>query len=212
MYLVNVILFEGFETLDVFGPVEVLGYFADVFHLKFLSLSGGLITSTQGVKVETGIWRPSDIAGNRDNLENIQIQEILFIPGGQGTRIEVENQNFISHLIKAHKAATYTLSVCTGAALLARAGILDGRSATTNKRAFNWVMTQSAKTNWIREARWVEDANLFTSSGVSAGIDMTLGFIAHLLGEEAAISCSNRIEYHWQSDSTKDPFAQLYND
>ncbi|GAB6109811.1 DJ-1/PfpI family protein [Fusibacter bizertensis] len=212
MYLVNIILFEGFETLDVFGPVEIFGHFADVFQLKFLSLSGGLINSTQGVKVETEIWSPTDVLRNNVNQVKAQIPEILFIPGGQGTRREVENPNFIMHLISAHNKAAYTLSVCTGSALLARAGILDGHSATTNKRAFNWVVSQSSKTNWIREARWVEDGQLFTSSGVSAGMDMTLGFIAHLLGEEAAIGCSMRIEYHWQSDSTKDQFAQLYND
>lgn len=204
MYQVNIVLFEGFETLDVFGPVEILGYFNDTFTMKFVSLTGGLITSTQGVKVETEIWHPFETSDDPSK------QEILFVPGGQGTRSEVENPVFISHLIAAQARSKYTLSVCTGTALLARAGILDGRSATSNKRAFDWVTTQSSKTNWIRKARWVEDQNLFTSSGVSAGMDMTLGFVAHLLGEDAAIGCSKRIEYHWQSDASQDPFADLY--
>jgi transcriptional regulator GlxA family with amidase domain len=82
--------------------------------------------------------------------------------------------------------AELVTSVCTGAALLARARLLDGLRATTNMRSFAWVQSQGPKANWIRQARWVEDGKFVTSSGVSAGIDMTLAIIARLVNAEIA--------------------------
>ena len=73
-------------------------------------------------------------------------------------------------------------SVCTGAGLLARAGILDGRRATSNKRSLDWVISQGPKVEWVPQARWVEDGKFATSSGVSAGIDMALAIIASICG------------------------------
>lgn len=78
------------------------------------------------------------------------------------------------------------MSVCTGSALLAKTGMLDGKDATTNKRAYNWVIQQNSNIKWIKEARWVQDGNIYTSSGVSAGIDMALGFVADNFGIEKA--------------------------
>jgi transcriptional regulator GlxA family with amidase domain len=99
--------------------------------------------------------------------------------------------------------------VCTGAALLAKAGILDGRKATTNKRAYAWVVSQGPKVEWIAQARWVEDGKFFTSSGVSAGMDMTLGLIARLHGRQASLEAAQGAEYEWHEDSAWDPFAKL---
>jgi transcriptional regulator GlxA family with amidase domain len=89
-------------------------------------------------------------------------------------------------LVRRSADTAIVTSVCTGAALLARAGILDGRRATTNKRAFQWVVEQGPRVEWVREARWVEDGKFVTSSGVSAGINMTLAVIARLLGKETS--------------------------
>jgi transcriptional regulator GlxA family with amidase domain len=100
-------------------------------------------------------------------------------------------------------------SVCTGSLLLAKAGLLEGRRATTNKRAFKLVAGLAPEVSWVAEARWVEDGPFFTSSGVSAGMDMALGLIAHLLGREASIAAANRAEYVWHEDKRWDPFAKL---
>jgi transcriptional regulator GlxA family with amidase domain len=97
--------------------------------------------------------------------------------------------------------------MCSSSALLAKAGILDGKSATSNKRAFDWVKSQGPDVTWIRQARWVEDGRIFTSSGVSAGMDMTLGLIERLLGREHSRQVAKQAEYRWNEDRTIDPFA-----
>jgi transcriptional regulator GlxA family with amidase domain len=106
--------------------------------------------------------------------------------------------------------AEIVTSVCTGAALLARAGLLDGRRATSNKFAFKWVSEQGPAVEWIEQARWVEDGKFATSSGVSAGIDMTLAVIARIAGAEAAEWIAIRMEYDWHRDPSWDPFAKIH--
>lgn len=194
---VNIILFDKFETLDVFGPVEILGRLSDMFKLNFISLNGGIVSSAQNVRVDT-------VTYNKNNENNI-----LFIPGGMGTREKINDENFINLIKNIIDESKYIMSVCTGAVLLAKTGILNGKKATTNKRAFNWVADQGKEVLWIKKARWIKDGDIFTSSGVSAGMDMTLGFIEHLIGKEKAIEISNGIEYKWNEDSQWDPFASL---
>ena len=101
-------------------------------------------------------------------------------------------------------------SVCTGAAILARAGVLDGRRATGNKAFFQWVADQGPRVSWVREARWVVDGKFATSSGVSAGIDMALDLIARTAGTETAENLARAMEYEWHRDAGWDPFAKLW--
>lgn len=100
--------------------------------------------------------------------------------------------------------------MCTGSALLARAGLLDGVRATTNKIAFEWVAAQGPDVIWKKQARWVEDGKFFTSSGVSAGIDMSLALIQKLLGEKSAEQIAIWAEYEWHRDATWEPFAKVH--
>ena len=104
-------------------------------------------------------------------------------------------------------AASIVTSVCTGSGLLAKAGLLDGLRATSNKRAFEWAEAQSERVRWVREARWVEDGRFFTSSGVSAGIDMSLAVIGKLLGDQRARDFAAWAEYEWNEEAGRDPFA-----
>ncbi len=191
----NVVLFNDFETLDVFGPVEVMGKLEKHYKVEFYSLNGGIVRSSQNVRVET---LP---------IPDIEEGGILLIPGGIGTRSEVDNRDFIRTLKKLSEGAIFVLTVCTGSALLAKTGLLKNLKATTNKMAFDWVAGQDAEVQWIRKARWVSDGKYYTSSGVSAGIDMTLGFIGDTLGLEAAEKISRGIEYIWNKDSDNDPFC-----
>ena len=103
--------------------------------------------------------------------------------------------------------ARWTTSVCTGAALLAKAGLLDGRSATTNKLAFDWATRQPTRVLWQRKARWVVDGSFMTSSGVSAGTDMALALVERLYGRAAAEQAAKTAEYVWNDDAGSDPFA-----
>jgi transcriptional regulator GlxA family with amidase domain len=101
--------------------------------------------------------------------------------------------------------------VCTGAALYAKAGLLDGRRATTNKQFFAVTCASGPNTKWVEEARWVEDGPMVTSSGVSAGMDMSLAVIAKLWGRPVAEQIGALTEYEWQTDAARDPFAKFLN-
>ena len=187
------LLFEDFETLDVFGPVEVLSRIDNV-KSHYISISGGLVKSKQGYYTLT------------ESITEIAPNSILVIPGGQGTRSLVSNELFITTLRNLCDRAKNVLSICTGSALLAKSGVLDDRKATSNKKAFEWVQTTSSNINWIRNARWVIDGKYYTSSGVSAGMDMALGFVSDLYGNDKAMQIAKDIEYVWNSNSNMDCF------
>jgi putative intracellular protease/amidase len=195
MMNVAVLLFEDFETLDVFGPVEIFGRLKDYYKVHFYSEAGGLVKNYHGVAIQS------------EKLSAAKIDhDIFLIPGGYGTRREVNNNPFIEQ-VKAHShASKFVLTVCTGTAILARTGLLDGKRATSNKRAFDWVVTQGEKVNWIRKARWVQDGKYYTSAGVSAGMDMTLGFLTDLHGIEFARKVAFEIEFNWTENREEDNF------
>ena len=196
---IGVVLFQGFELLDVFGPLEMYGIAADHFDICLVAENAGSVASRQG---------PRSVIDC--SFSEAPQFDILFVPGGIGTRTEISNQTLLDWLRVQSRQAQYLTSVCTGSALLAGAGLLDGLRATTNKLAFEWVASQSSKVNWQRQARWVEDGNVFTSSGVSAGIDMSLAVIARLVDQETAEQTAAWAEYNWNSDAGWDPFAELH--
>ena len=98
-------------------------------------------------------------------------------------------------------------SICTGAALLAQAGLLEGYRATTNKRAFAWVTSHGKNVLWRSRARWVEDGKRWTSSGIAAGIDMAAAMIARWEGQEVCHQVLERAEIEVSLDPDSDPFA-----
>ena len=196
---IGVLLFDEFELLDVFGPLEMYGMLPGSFEICMVAENSGQVASRQG---------PKSIADCDFNSK--RQFDILLVPGGPGTRREVDDQVMLDWLQNQSMGAEYVTAVCTGSALLARAGILDGRKATTNKRAYNWATSQSDKVHWIKQARWVEDGKFFTSSGVSAGMDMSLGLIARLSGEDVAEQVATWTEYEWHRDPGWDPFAEVY--
>lgn len=197
----GVVLFEGFELLDVFGPCEAYGIsdLGGAFRIVTVAGKAGPIASAQG---------PQALA--EFGFDDCPRLDLILVPGGIGTRREVDNAALISWLRARADQAGIVTSVCTGAALLARAGLLDGRRATTNKRAFAWVQSQGPQVDWIKQARWVEDGKFATSSGVSAGIDMALAIIARLVGAEIAEKAAIAMEYEWHRDAAWDPFAKIH--
>lgn len=195
---VGVVLFPGFNLLDVFGPVELLGMLEDRACIRLLAETPGPIESDAG---------PAALADTA--LAEAGSLDVLLVPGGSGTRREASNAAFLAELKRHSDRARRVASVCTGSALLAKAGILDGRSATSNKRAFAWAVSQGPNVNWIATARWVEDGKFFTSSGVAAGMDMALGLIARLFGRDTSVAIAQRAEYEWHEDKGWDPFARM---
>lgn len=192
---IGIVLFEGFETLDVFGPVQMLGHLPH-HRLAAISETGDPVTSLQGL---------STIAHH--SFADAPQFDVLLVPGGEGTRREIGNPVLLNFLIRQAGAAGWITSVCTGAALLAKAGLLDGRRATTNKAAFAWVVSQSDKVAWQSQARWVVDGNVMTSSGVSAGTDMALALVEELYGRAIAEQTARRAEYVWNESADDDPFG-----
>ncbi len=193
---VAVVLFEGFELLDVFGPLEIFGALPDRFHLTMVGPSAGPVRSAEGPAVI------ADLA-----YADAPRADIVLVPGGMGTRALVADAGFLEWLSRWASDAQVVASVCTGSGLLAAAGLLDGYRATSNKRAFAWAREQSDDVEWVTEARWVEDRDRWTSSGVAAGIDMALALVAHIEGDASAITIADRVEYEWHRDASWDPFA-----
>lgn len=191
----NIFLFDDFETLDVFGPVEIIGKLSSIYDIKFFSLKGGIVTSRQNTQIITIPYTDIDFNG------------ILFIPGGQGTRNLVDDKNTILMLNDIVKKSMYCITVCTGAALLAKTGLINGIKATSNKRAFEWIKSINSEVNWIYKARWISDDKYYTSSGVSAGMDMILGFISDKFGKERAKDIADSIEYIWNDNPSNEIFS-----
>ena len=191
---IHILLFDDFETLDIFGPIEILAR-VEEYELVYESLEGGIVRSAQGTQIVTS------------RLGKAEPDSVLVIPGGRGTRTLVKDDTFLNRLSEFVQNAGYVLSICTGSVLLAKAGALDGLKATSNKKALEWVMSVSDQVDWIRHARWVRDGKFYTSSGVSAGMDMALGFVGDLYGMQKAEQIAGDIEYIWNRDQNADPFA-----
>jgi len=135
--------------------------------------------------------------------------EILVSP--IGTLPMLSSEPLLEFLRKRSQSAEVTMSVCSGSALLARAGVLDGRRATSNKLYFQLATSQSDAVDWVAEARWVEDGPFVTSSGVSAGTDMALAVIEKLYGRQRAEQIAVLTEYERAEDPTRDPFFRYLN-
>jgi transcriptional regulator GlxA family with amidase domain len=193
---IAVVVFEGFELLDVFGPLEMFGVLPDHFRITLIGPASGPVRSAQG---------PNAIA--QHSYRDAPPAEVVLVPGGIGTRRLVTDQEFLEWLAQWASSAELITSVCTGSALLAAAGLLDGYRATSNKRAFAWAREQGPDVDWVAQARWVEDRNRWTSSGVAAGMDMSLALIARLHGDRLAESVADGVELEWHRDPALDPFA-----
>jgi transcriptional regulator GlxA family with amidase domain len=194
------LIFPGFELLDACGPLQMFGLLKDDFHLVTVAEEKGPVASNQRVSLFADM-----------SLDDELTPDLILVPGGMGTRAEISNQRLLDWIKGISEKAELVTSVCTGSALLAKAGALDGKRATTNKAAFHWVTEQSAKVEWVRQARWVEDGRFFSSSGVSAGMDMSLAVIARLLGQERAEEVATWAEYDWHQNANWDPFAKIHS-
>ncbi len=198
---VGVVLFEGFEPLDAFGPIQVLGIVPRLFRVVLLGPAPGPVASALG-----GAPGPAVLAEDAWESPDVSV-DVLLVPGGMGTRAEVGNQRLLAALRSRAAEAELVTSVCTGAALLAAAGLLDSKRATSNKRAFDWVRSQGPRTEWVPQARWVVDGNTVTSGGVAAGLDMAFHLVERLHGHDLARRLADGIEYEWHDDADWDPFA-----
>jgi len=196
-WTMGVLLFPGFEPLDAFGPIEALVIAEwpsarpdDPPPFRVLTLAQG----TAPVAMRGGVRVVPDHA-----LSGSPPLDLLLVPGGPGTRSEYANPALLRFIAETARSAEVVCSVCTGAALLACAGVLSGLPATTNRRAFDWVVSVSpTDVAWDRNRRWADAGKAVTSAGVSAGVDMALHLVTRLIGGEAARTAASRMEYRWE--------------
>ena len=187
--ILGAILYEGFELLDMFGPLEMFTALpADLLEVVMIAEKEGTVKAGS----MSGAPMPSVLADY--SFDTAPALDLILVPGGMGTIAELGNEAMLDFLAERAKTAAITSSVCTGSALLAKAGILDGKKATSNKQVFNLAVDSSDNVDWIESARWVDDGNVVTSSGVSAGIDMSLAIIARLIDVETAEAIANAAE------------------
>ncbi len=194
------IFYNDFELLDAYGPLEMFGALGDKIELVTIAEQAGPVRSSVG---------PKTIADY--SFDNAPSLDLILIPGGIGTIAELKNDALLNFLTERCPQSQVTMSVCTGSALLAKAGLLDGLSATTNKMFFELARSQGSNIQWQEAARWVDAGQYVTSSGVSAGTDMSLAVIERLFGSELAEMVMNYTEYQWHQNADQDPFAGLLN-
>ena len=205
----GVLLFPGFEMLDAYGPMEMWGslkHAPDRFwgeasdrvgiRLVTVAATKGPVPSNQGPKTVADF-----------DYADAPALDYLLVPGGIGVTPLVSDPATLNWLRAQAKNTSLAMSVCNGASLLAAAGLLDGRAATTNKMAFKASIAPSPKVRWVASARWVDNGNVVTSSGVSAGMDMTVAVIARLYGQPLSDWVAQITEYEPHRDPAWDPFA-----
>jgi transcriptional regulator GlxA family with amidase domain len=184
---VAIVLFNDAEELDFGGPWEVFAYLrsqtpelCDVFTV---SERGGQVRCAKGLRV---------LADH--SFDTAPAADVLVVPGGHGRRVEVNNGSMIDFIRRVAARAEVTTSVCTGAFLLERAGLLAGKSATTYWGALD-EFEALGTVRVVRGQRWVDEGTIITASGVSAGIDMSLYLVGRLWGPGVARTVQKGIEY-----------------
>lgn len=192
------LVFPGFQTLDLYGPIEMLGdHDVGAVDITIVAETLDPVPSYHGTR--TAVDKTIAESSNYD---------LVLIPGGDSAPLEPRNQAINDWIVSASSNADYVLAVCTGTVLLATTGLLDGRRATTNKKDYTATIPYGPNVDWVPQARWVEDGKFFTSSGVSAGMDMSLAVMAKMFGQEAAEEIAVGTEYDWHKDPKWDPFAK----
>jgi transcriptional regulator GlxA family with amidase domain len=192
---VAVILFDDVEVLDFAGPFEIF------------SVTGRRSEGEPPFNVYTVSMRPGPVIARNHlsinplyTLADCPLPDIVIVPGGIGTRREMNNPVLIEWLQRQATRAELMTSVCTGALVLARAGLLDGLEATTHHSSYD-LLEQTANVRVRRDVRYVDNGKVITSAGVQAGMDMALHIVARLLGHEAAAETARYIEYEWREAS-----------
>ncbi len=192
---VAIFIFDDVEILDFTGPYEVFAVSRDengrhLFNVVTVSKDGHQVTARNGLKVVPDY-----------SFASMPAAAITLIPGGNGTRPLLNDQEVIAWIQQQYEQVELLLSVCTGALLLGKAGLLAGLSATTYHTIFDMLVELSPSTQLCRGKRWVANERIITSAGVSAGIDMALHVVRRLHGAQQSERTAQYMEYeYWSAD------------
>jgi transcriptional regulator GlxA family with amidase domain len=186
---VGVALFDGAEELDWAGPWEVLAAWAeqwpdDGVHVFTLAREDRPVTCAKGLRVLPD-----------ETWETAPPLDVLVYPGGRGTRRELEDEAVLDWIRGLAAGETVVASVCTGSLVLAAAGLLDGKPATTHWGSLELLPTLGREIEVRPDDRFVDNGNVLTAAGVSAGIDMALHLVARLHSTERAREVRRYIQY-----------------
>ncbi|TAJ49558.1 MAG: DJ-1/PfpI family protein [Herbiconiux sp.] len=189
MKTIGILLFENVEELDAVGPWEVLSYWTlnhpdDGYEVRMLA------DTLEPVRAAKGLRMLPDTA-----LADAPPLEVLIYPGGQGTRPRLADPAELDWVREQRASVPLMTSVCTGSLVYAAAGMLAGRPATTHWESLDLLGQLDTSIEVRRDDRFVDDGDLITSSGVSAGIDMALHLVDRLAGRERAIEVRRGIQY-----------------
>lgn len=190
---IGILIFDGVEELDFVGPYEVFTMSNEVHGregrehpdtVTLISERGRPVTGAKGMSVEA-----------HASLESTGSLDLLLVPGGIGTRREVENEKLLSWIAKMANDTEWTTSVCTGALLLCAAGPGRGKRVTTHWAFIDALRKRGEASEVLENIRYVRDGNLVTAAGVSAGIDMALWLVGQMHGEDHARLTQRAMQY-----------------
>jgi len=199
---VGILVFDGVEVLDFCGPFEVFSVVRldeerrredpSPFEVILVAERQAVVTATGGLKVTPDV-----------SLASCPPLDVLVVPGGWGTRRELGNPVLREWIAERGRQVETLTSVCTGAMLLGHTGLLDGRHATTHWRSLDWMSDSFPRVTVERNLHVVEDGNVLTSAGISAGIDMALRVVARYHGEAIARATARHMEYPYPEDNRR---------
>lgn len=188
---VAILVFDDVEVLDFAGPFEVFGVAGrgaspPPFQVSVVSTDGGAITARNGLRVEP-----------HHGFADCPPVDVLVVPGGWGSRALLEQAPVLDWVTGVASSAERVLSVCTGALVLARVGLLAGGPATTHHGAYDELRAVDPTVEVVEGVKMVDRGRVVTSGGISAGIDMSLGVVGQLLGTAVAQETADYMEYDW---------------
>jgi transcriptional regulator GlxA family with amidase domain len=187
MTTIGILFFENTEELDAVGPWEVFTMAAaqrDEIKVVSISERGGTVKCSKGLRIVMD-----------HSFADAPKLDVLLVPGGMGTRTEVDNPELLAWIAAVAPDCQWVTSVCTGSYLLAEAGPAAGKRITTHWGAIDMVRQRGKAGEVLENIRYVRDGNLLTSAGVSAGIDMALWLMGEMYSPEFARSVQRNIEY-----------------
>jgi transcriptional regulator GlxA family with amidase domain len=186
---IGIVLFPDVEELDAVGPWEVLSYWTranpdDGYAVCCLSKAGGLVPCAKGLTVQAHF-----------PFAEAPPLAVLLYPGGQGTRPQLTDEETLDWVRRQRAVVPLMTSVCTGSLVYAKAGLLGGRPATTHWAALDVLAELDPTIDVRRDERFVDDGDMITSAGISAGIDMALHLVARLSSPDRAREIRRAIQY-----------------
>ena len=189
-YTLGILLFDEVEVLDFCGPFEV---FSVARHVGKPIFEVVTIAEKSQISTRGGLKVIPDFA-----LYEEPKLDILIVPGGQGTRREINNPRLIEWIKSSAIKVELLLSVCSGSLLLAKAGLLDGLKATTHHNALELLRSMAPATEILPEERFIDNGRVIVSAGISAGIDMSLYVVGRLMGSSVAEATAAHMEYDYR--------------